>query len=342
MMSKTCVPRFMLQLSCLLLASHACPALAQQDSLAALGAHAGGVDTVSFSPDSKLLASGGVDQGIKLWDVVTREEKHMLIGHKGTISSLGFSPDGKLLASGSSDRTIKLWDVATGKEQATLKEVTNVRYPSLPYSIAFSPDGKTLASSGHSGVKLWNMALRQDQSTPTGQLPYAYQVAFSPNGKNIAILTEDGTMACLNLGTAEESVLYSPLQSRARCLAFNKDNKTVAVGGDEYRIALLDITTGREISILKGEAEIMPPPKYGHGPPTLVYSVAFSPDGKLLASASYDCAIKLWDVATRNKLTSLKGHTDLVWSVAFSPDGKLLASGGYDGTVRLWKIDSAK
>ena len=111
------------------------------------------VTSVSWSPDSKILATASSDSTLKLWNVATGQELKTLIGHQGAVFSVSFSPNGKTLASGSIDSTLKLWDVATGKELKTL-----LGHQSLVTSVSWSPDGKTLATgSNDNTVKLWNL-----------------------------------------------------------------------------------------------------------------------------------------------------------------------------------------
>jgi hypothetical protein len=113
------------------------------------------VNSVSFSPDGKTLASAGVDKTVKLWDVASRTEIKSLSGHQNFVNSVSFSPDGKTLASADDDNMVKLWDVASGRE---LKSLTG--HQSSVRSVSFNPDGKTLASaSWDSTVKLWNFDL---------------------------------------------------------------------------------------------------------------------------------------------------------------------------------------
>src|SRR5690348_7647581 len=118
-----------------------------------LKGHNGRVFAVAFAPGGRVLASGGADKQIILWDVKSGKESRRLAGHTGTVFGLAFAPDGKTLASGSQDGTVGIWDVATGKEKARLQ------HGSWVYSVAYSPDGRTLASAGSGGkVKLWDVA----------------------------------------------------------------------------------------------------------------------------------------------------------------------------------------
>jgi WD40 repeat protein len=318
------------------------PLFAQQNPVATLVGHSGNVRTVAFSPDGKLLASGSTDNSIRVWDVDSHAEKAVLKNHSETVSSVAFSPDGKYLASGSYDGTIKLWDVATLREIATLGKDSN---SGPAYSVAFSPDGRVLAASGSGKANLWDVARRELLPDKTEQSTEAWHLAFTPDGKFLAKCGMHEA-ACLDLATGREVLIGSPAVTRTTsCVAISSNNKTLAIGGRKHTVTLWDISTGVKQSTWKSHAEVKPPHRWnGCGIPIdgLVYSVAFSPDGEILAMASYDCAVKLWNVKTGKRLDSLRGHDDFVWSVAFSPATKLIATGGEDNTVRIWKVPASK
>src|SRR5882672_6180584 len=142
--------------------------------------------SVAFSPDGKILAAGGYDRMVKLWDVTSGKQIGTLQGHGAVVFSIAFSPDGKTLASASADGTVKLWNVGEKQETSTLKsDVASV------LSVRFSPDGKTLAAGvykedGQSEVRIWNIATLTEKSALKGSA-HKWQglisLVFSPDGK---------------------------------------------------------------------------------------------------------------------------------------------------------------
>jgi len=290
-----------------------------------LETHSDAVVSVSLSPDGKTLASGSLDNTIKLWDVTTGKEIRTLKGHSKAVVSVSLSPDGKTLASGSYDKTIKLWDVTTGKEIRTIKgHSKSVR------SVSFSPDGKTLASgSWDNTIKLWDVTTGKEIRTIKGHSSGVLSVSFSPDGKTLASGSEDKTIKLWDVTTGKEIRSLKGHSSGVLSVSFSPDGKTLASGSQDKTIKLWDVTTGKEIRTIKGHS-------------SGVWSVSFSPDGKTLASGSEDKTIKLWDVTTGKEIRTIKGHSSGVLSVSFSPDGKTLASGSEDNTIKLWDVTTGK
>jgi WD40 repeat protein/energy-coupling factor transporter ATP-binding protein EcfA2 len=289
-----------------------------------LRGHDDSVNTVAFSPDGKLLASGSADQTIILWDVFTHEQISQPLSLAGSVNSIAFSPDGTMLAAGTSDKTILLWDMNT--HETIGQPLTGHSGPI--HSAVFSPDGKILASGDDDGtVILWDVVTRQRIGEPLHASGSVYSLAFSPDGRTLAFGSTDPTITLWDVATHE--AIGQPLvghKGSVYSLAFSPDGKTLASGSNDYAVILWDLNTHQPIG----------QPLTRHS--NLVASLVFSPDGKTLASASYDSTIILWNVATHQRIGQpLRGHSDSVLSVTFSPDGKMLASGGADRTVILWQ-----
>jgi WD40 repeat protein len=322
-----------------------------------LEGHEGNVYSVKFSPDGKILASSDENGTIHLWDPTNGKKIAAIVvprakgnpKEKILVRSLAFSPDGKTLAAGTTGSTsfgvIRLWDVATRKNTAEFKGEGAGRadFVNGVYSVAFSPDGKTLAS-GHEDdvVLLWDLSngkfITTYQADPGDKV---YSVCFSPDGKNLATGGSLGVIKIWDLSKRESTADFKaggPGNS-ANSVVYSPNGKVLAAGcWLENGAMLWDVASGKNVAKFKP----VPADSPAKNPNDMTYSVAFSPDGALLASGCDNGIIGLWDVAKAKKIAILSRHTDLVRSLAFSADGKILASGSRDGTIKLWNVKDAE
>ena len=275
--------------------------------------------SVAFSPDSKLLAIGGLGRTF-LYDADTGQRIGIQTELDRPVISVAFSPDGMTLA-GASDHEIYLWDIANAHPITTLNPVSE----DAVKSVEVSPDGNIIASGGFDeSVTLWNADTGAQQSKFSFETGIVNTVAFSPDSNTLAVGT-DGVINLVNIKTSQVKAILMAHIGRILCVMFSPDGKTIACTGDNSLVILIDVASHEQKAELKGHKG-------------LVNRLVFNPDGTYLASGGDDKRVILWDVNTGTKIRSLKLFK--VWSLAFSPDGNTLAWAGREYKIILWNINT--
>jgi dipeptidyl aminopeptidase/acylaminoacyl peptidase len=283
----------------------------------------------ALTPDGKTLVTTGGDR-VGLWDPATGRSVREFDGPDEV--GLTLSPDGAALATvNRRDGTLRLRDVASGKEVRRWEK-------QWAWNAAFSPDGRTLAASRWEGVGVWDVTTGKEAGRLTGpKRPGA--LAFSPDGRWLAIanpnaVDQDYTIGVWDAATGKERWHADVAPWTTHAVVFSPDGKALAVVGGEFDrrrdrpeniVSLRDAATGKEVRRFEGQANQM-------------RAVAFSPDGRTLATGSWDGTVWLWEVATAGERRRLAGHQAGVRSLSFSPDGDRLASASFDATALVWDL----
>ena len=285
--------------------------------IALLVGHSAPVESVAFSRDGKLLASGSRDYTVKLWDAETGAEKRTFFGHWGRLFSVDFNRDGRLLASGGRDGTVRIWDVNSGEEKHMLTGHTD-----FVTSVVFFPTANTVVSSSNDNtIRLWDADTGDHLRTVDAHTGWINNLAFSRDGKTLVSSAYDFTIRLWDAVTWELRRTLDR-QGLVKSLAFSMDGRSVA-SGTNWEIRLLDTETGLLRRTLKGHRGD-------------VLSVDFSPDGTTILSAGSDQTVRFWDATTGNHQRTLSWTAQDFLNVVYSPDGRTIATGNEDFSARLW------
>ncbi len=335
-----------------------------------LTGHLSAVQTVAFSRDEKRLYSTSWDYTIREWDLTPGREALTLLAPRGAFTAIAYSPDGqqvvtggggfvtiwdsrsgvmqrsweapgfikggiawspdgKRIATGGDDNTPRIWEAATGQ---LLKELSGHAGPVS--MVAWSPDSARLVTAGGEGAAIvWDAQSGKNLLTlshPKLDLDAAkgvFGVAYSPDGQKIATGALNGTISIWAAATGKE-LANVDLNMGVWGMAFSPDGRRLATGLEDGQLILWQV---KDTGLQKEQT-------FAAGKAGLYLSVAFSPDGTLLAAADLSNKIRVWDLKAGRERWSIPAHTGTIPAVAFSPDGTRLASASQDGTAHFYVI----
>jgi WD40 repeat protein len=288
------------------------------------------IESVAVSPDGASLAACGCNDMVRVWDIRRLTDgpavEPVLLAHNSERHAVAFSPDGALLGAAGSD-SVAIWSCKAGQFKTLFDRETETSR-----CLTFSPDGRTLALGMDDGsIRLWEMPSGHERALIPAHNAVVRSIAFSADSQRVVSTAQDATIMlsdavngiCIHSLEPNPTPLYPVL-----FVTFAPDGQTVAVGevsGDPVDVTLRDSDSGKIVMRFTG---------HNSG----VHALAFSPDGRILATAGIDSSIKLWDVKTGKEITAFPGGDTLVKAIAFSPDGAWLAFGAGETAVRIRHI----
>jgi WD40 repeat protein len=292
--------------------------------------HKLGVRALAGAPDGRTVASGSADTNVMVYDVPTGTRTLLFEGHTGAVWGLSFRGDSRQLASASNDRSIIIWDLPTRRRLALLRG-----HESSALGVAFHPGGEYLLTGGRDRtVRSWPAA-EVSETRAVDVSARLHVVAFQPRGADageglVALGGEKGLIGLHDTQTWKPVRRCEGMTGDVTALAFNPEGTRLAAAAGEATVLVFDPATGKEVSRLTH--------------PARVPSLAWSGDGRVLATGTTAGQVHLWDARTWKPLGLFAAQTQYVRSLAFQPGGRLLAITGDRYGVKLcdWETGEVK
>lgn len=326
-----------------------------------LSGHTESILQVKFSPCGTRVASASGDCTVRVWELSTETPRFTLSGHTNWVMCLAWSPCGTYLVSGSMDNQVIVWNAVTGKMHGAplkghTKYVTGLAWE--PYHLNGGKCERLVSSSRDGTARVWNVRLHKCEQIMSSHTDAVTACVWSGESliyttsrdKSIKVWDAQGKLCrilvghahwinCMALSTdavlkqgmfGDGSVKLSVEEARQRYETARGASERLVTGSDDYTMFLWQPATDkRPVCRMTGHQQ-------------LVNHVAFTPDGRMIASGSFDKSIKLWQGYTGEYLTSLRSHVASVYQVCFSADSRYLLSGSKDSTLKLWDLKTRK
>mmetsp|Transcript_40581 Transcript_40581/g.95305 ORF Transcript_40581/g.95305 Transcript_40581/m.95305 type:complete len:479 (+) Transcript_40581:44-1480(+) len=324
-----------------------------------LPGHTEAILCCAFSPDCKLLMTGSGDATLRLWEISTETATGTCKGHKNWVLCCAFSPDGAMAASGSMDKDCRIWDPKSAQQMGKPLTGHSKWITSLAWEpIHLLPDGqcrRLVTASKDGTLRVWDAPTSRTLFVLSGHTSSVTSVRWSGQGlvmsgsedRTIKVWDPVKGILCRSLEghahwvnhvalSTDHAMRNAPPNAKERLLSPQQRYET-ALGADgiERMVSASDDHTMYLWEPSRSKKPIVR--MTGHVQP--INHVSFSPNGRMIASASFDKSVRLWNGVTGKYLATLRGHVGAVYQVAWSSDSRLLVSASKDSTLKLWDVE---